>query len=55
MVGLAQFLPTLLLTFNAGHAADRYDRKRIVQWCQWIEGLAAVYLGAASSAAGVSR
>jgi len=44
MVGLAQFLPTLLLTFNAGHAADRYDRKRIVQWCQWIEGLAAAYL-----------
>ena len=44
MVGLAQFLPTLLLTFNAGHAADRHDRKRIVQWCQWIEGLAAAYL-----------
>jgi MFS family permease len=44
MVGLAQFLPALLLTFNAGHAADRYNRKRIVQICQWIEGLSAAYL-----------
>ena len=44
MVGLVQFLPTLALTFNAGHAADRYNRKRIVQYCQWIEGLAAGYL-----------
>ena len=44
MVGLVQFMPTLLLTFNAGHAADRYNRKRIVQYCQWIEGLAAGYL-----------
>ena len=39
-----QFLPTLLLTFNAGHAADRYNRKRIVQICQWVEGLAAGFL-----------
>jgi MFS family permease len=44
MVGLVQFLPALALTFNAGHAADRYNRKNIVQVCQWIEGLAAAYL-----------
>jgi MFS family permease len=44
MVGLVQFLPAMLLTFNAGHAADRYNRKRIVQICQWVEGLAAAYL-----------
>jgi MFS family permease len=44
MVGLVQFLPTLFLTFNAGHVADRYNRKRIVQYCQWLEGLAAAYL-----------
>jgi MFS family permease len=44
MVGLAQFLPALLLTFNAGHAADRYNRKNIVQLCQWVEGIAAAYL-----------
>jgi MFS family permease len=44
MVGLAQFLPTLLLTLHAGHAADRYNRKTIVQICQFLEGLAAAYL-----------
>jgi MFS family permease len=44
MVGLVQFLPALVLTFNAGHAADRYNRKNIVQLCQWVEGIAAAYL-----------
>jgi MFS family permease len=41
MVGLVQFLPTAVLTFLAGHTADRYDRKRVVQVCQWIEALTA--------------
>src|SRR4051812_48137290 len=54
MVGLAQFLPTLLLTFNAGHAADRYSRKRIVQICQWVEGLSAAYLAWGSLAGWIS-
>ncbi len=44
MVGLVSFLPTALLTFIAGHAADRFDRKRVVQVCQVIEGLAAGFL-----------
>jgi MFS family permease len=44
MVGLIQFLPTLLLTFFSGHAADRFDRKRIVQICQWAEGVTAAFL-----------
>jgi MFS family permease len=44
MIGLVQFLPAALLTLNAGHAADRYNRKRIVQICQWIEGLTAAWL-----------
>jgi MFS family permease len=44
MIGLVQFLPALLLTFNAGHAADRYNRKNIVQLCQWVEGIAAAWL-----------
>ncbi|MET0280396.1 MAG: MFS transporter [Steroidobacteraceae bacterium] len=44
MVGLVQFLPALLFTFPGGHAADRYDRKRIVQICQWVDGLAAAWL-----------
>jgi MFS family permease len=44
MIGLAQFLPGLLLTFNAGHVADRYNRKHIVQICQIAEGLTTAYL-----------
>ena len=44
MVGLVQFIPSALLVFAAGHAADRYDRKRVVQVCQIVEGLAAAFL-----------
>ena len=44
MVGLVQFLPTVILVFVAGHAADRYDRKRVVQICQITEGLTAAFL-----------
>ncbi|MGJ4945384.1 MFS transporter [Bradyrhizobium sp. HKCCYLS1011] len=44
MVGLIQFLPTALLVFVAGSAADRYPRKRVVQLCQLAEALTAVYL-----------
>jgi MFS family permease len=44
MVGLAQFVPTMVLTFAAGHAADRYDRKRLLQICQSAEGLTAAFL-----------
>jgi len=45
MVGLVQFLPTALLVFLAGHAADRYERKRVVQLCQLVEALTALFLG----------
>src|ERR1022692_1974096 len=44
MVGLVQFIPTAVLVFVAGHAADRYDRKRVVQICQIAEGLTAAFL-----------
>jgi MFS family permease len=44
MVGLVQFLPTALLVFVAGHAADRYERKRVVQICQLAEALTALFL-----------
>lgn len=44
MVGLVQFLPTALLVFVAGHAADRYERKRVVQLCQLVEALTALSL-----------
>jgi MFS family permease len=44
LVGLAQFVPTAALIFIAGHAADRFDRRRIVQICQMIAGLTAAFL-----------
>jgi MFS family permease len=44
LVGLVQFLPMAGFTFAAGHVADRYDRKRVVQVCQTLEGLTALFL-----------
>lgn len=43
-VGLAQFIPMVLLTLFVGQAADRFDRRRIVYISLIIEGLAALYL-----------
>ena len=44
IVGLVQFIPSALLVFVAGHAADRYDRKRVAQICQLSESLVAALL-----------
>lgn len=44
LVGLAQFVPVVLLTLVAGHTADRYDRRRIVQLCQAVECMASLTL-----------
>ena len=44
MIGLVQFIPTAVLVFVAGHVADRYERKRVVQICQMVEGLTAAFL-----------
>jgi len=44
MVGLVQFLPMLLLVFAGGHTADRYDRRRVMQIAQVVQGVVAVYL-----------
>src|ERR1700675_4463463 len=32
-VGLAQFLPGFVLFLFAGHAADLYDRRKLLMWC----------------------
>ena len=37
MVGLAQFLPMLLLVLIVGHVADRFNRKTIISICQIFE------------------
>src|ERR1700752_3822518 len=44
MVGLVQFLPTALLVFVAGQAADRFERKRVIQVCQVAEAATALFL-----------
>jgi MFS family permease len=44
LVGLVQFVPTALLVFVAGHAADRYDRRRVAQLCQIASTLTAAAL-----------
>jgi MFS family permease len=33
LIGLSQFLPFIVLSLFAGHAADRYDRRRIILLC----------------------
>ncbi len=48
MVGLAQFLPMVLLTLPAGHVADHYDRRRVAAAASAIQGLAIAVLAAGS-------
>ncbi|WP_240420916.1 MFS transporter [Paenibacillus periandrae] len=43
-VGLAQFVPMVLLTLVVGHVADRFDRRKIVFFCQIVEAAIAVLL-----------
>jgi len=46
MVGLCMFLPMVVLTLLVGHLADRFDRRRIVMVCVFIEGLCAAVMAA---------
>src|SRR5947209_18854898 len=48
LAGLAQFLPVLLLALPAGHAADLYSRKVLLQLAQGVMILAALGLAALS-------
>jgi MFS family permease len=48
MVGLAGFLPLAALTFLAGHAADRYDRRLVVQISMMIYAVIALGLAVGS-------
>ena len=44
LIGLSQFLPFLCLSLFAGHAADRFDRRLIIQGCLLIFLLCALLL-----------
>lgn len=48
LVGLAHFIPRLLLTLPAGELADRWDRRRIVAICQLVEAIAMLTLALGS-------
>ncbi|AWV23711.1 Macrolide-efflux protein [Roseomonas mucosa] len=50
MVGLAQFVPQMILTLPAGHIADQYDRRHIMRACQLAEALAGLTLAATALA-----
>lgn len=55
LVGLAQFLPATVLILVAGQLADRYDRRRIAQISQAIEGAAAAALAYGAFAGTTSK
>ena len=44
LVGLVQFVPSLILALYVGHAADRYDRRTIVALSQTLEAVALLAL-----------
>jgi MFS family permease len=54
--GLAQFLPNAAMALVAGHAADRFERRRVVAWALFAQGVglagftAWTVVGAASAA-----
>jgi MFS family permease len=55
LVGLAQFLPMVLLTFVVGQVADRFDRRKIVFISQLIEGAIAGLLLYGNMTGGLNR
>jgi MFS family permease len=44
LIGLSQFLPFVLLILPAGHAADHYDRGRILTSCYFLNMMSAIAL-----------
>lgn len=48
LVGLMQFLPSVLLVLFTGHAIDRYDRRKILAICFALEALASLAFFAGS-------
>jgi MFS family permease len=55
LVGLAQFLPSVLLVLLVGHVADRHDRRLIVCCAQAVEAAALLGLAVTMTVHGASR
>ena len=48
-LGLAQFVPMIVLTLLVGHIADRHDHRKILLFCQLCEATAAAALAIGSA------
>jgi len=48
LVGLAQFLPMLILSLAVGQIVDGFDRRKIIRICQTCEAIGVLVLAAAS-------
>lgn len=46
LIGLVQFIPSVLLALPAGHVADQYERRRILLIGLWVELAAIIALAA---------
>src|SRR6266568_1473265 len=55
LVGLVQFIPSMLLVLVVGYAADRFDRRRLVAIAQTLEAAAVLVLSCATIGHWVSR
>jgi MFS family permease len=55
LVGLMQFIPSLVLVLVVGHLADRYDRRRIVSLAQLAEAAALFGLATVTLLHGANR
>lgn len=55
LVGLVQFIPSMLLVLLVGHTADRYDRRRIIASAQLLEAVAVLLLCLGTVGGWVSR
>jgi MFS family permease len=55
LIGLIQFIPSVVLTLLIGHAADRYDRRMIVRGAQSIYVVVSIMIAAALIAGMLTR
>ncbi len=55
IVGLVQFIPSLVLVFVVGHVADRYERRKLAGFSILLEGIAAALLASGSLGGWLSK
>ncbi|BEV16102.1 MFS transporter [Herbaspirillum sp. DW155] len=55
IVGLVQFIPSLILVFVVGHVADRFDRRNVARVSALVEAAAAATLAAGSLGGWLNR